>query len=71
MVLIGDGGVGKTTFTKRHVTGHFIKPYHPTKGAEVTPISFSTTHGDITFDIWDTAGQEKFGSLRDVYYINA
>jgi len=21
--MIGDGGVGKTTFTKRHVTGHF------------------------------------------------
>ncbi len=23
VVLIGDGGVGKTTFVKRHITGEF------------------------------------------------
>lgn len=23
VVLIGDGGVGKTTFVKRHITGQF------------------------------------------------
>ena len=26
--------------------------------------------GRISFDVWDTAGQEKFGGLRDGYYIN-
>jgi len=26
--------------------------------------------GNIVFDVWDTAGQEKFGGLRDGYYIN-
>lgn len=26
--------------------------------------------GPIQFDVWDTAGQEKFGGLRDGYYIN-
>ena len=26
--------------------------------------------GNIQFDVWDTAGQEKFGGLRDGYYIN-
>jgi len=25
--LVGDGGVGKTTFTKRHQTGEFEKKY--------------------------------------------
>lgn len=25
----------------------------------------------IQFDVWDTAGQEKFGGLRDGYYINS
>eukprot|EP01094_Clydonella_sp_ATCC50884_P029894 TRINITY_DN9542_c0_g1_i1.p1 TRINITY_DN9542_c0_g1~~TRINITY_DN9542_c0_g1_i1.p1 ORF type:complete len:134 (-),score=22.10 TRINITY_DN9542_c0_g1_i1:213-614(-) len=24
---------------------------------------------DMTFNMWDTAGQEKFGGLRDGYYI--
>jgi GTPase SAR1 family protein len=27
LVLVGDGGTGKTTFVKRHVTGEFDKPY--------------------------------------------
>ena len=26
-VLVGDGGVGKTTFVKRHITGEFEKKY--------------------------------------------
>ena len=25
--------------------------------------------GAIRFNVWDTAGQEKFGGLRDGYYI--
>ncbi len=27
IVLVGDGGVGKTTFVKRHQTGEFEKKY--------------------------------------------
>ena len=71
LVVIGDGGVGKTTFVKRHLTGEFQKPYIPTKGAECNVIDFYTNHGKIRFHIWDTAGQEKFGNLRECYYIGA
>ncbi|ANZ75298.1 BA75_02728T0 [Komagataella pastoris] len=39
-------------------------------GVEVHPLSFHTNCGPITFNVWDTAGQEKFGGLRDGYYIN-
>jgi len=27
LVMVGDGGVGKTTFVKRHLTGEFEKEY--------------------------------------------
>lgn len=27
LILVGDGGVGKTTFVKRHLTGEFEKRY--------------------------------------------
>ena len=27
LVLVGDGGVGNTTFVKRHLTGEFEKKY--------------------------------------------
>jgi small GTP-binding protein len=40
-----------------------------TLGVEVHPLSFSTNFGTIVFNVWDTAGQEKFGGLRDGYYI--
>ena len=40
-------------------------------GVEVHPIVFYTTRGPIKFNVWDTAGQEKFGGLRDGYYIQA
>jgi len=70
LVLVGDGGTGKTTFVKRHLTGEFEKKYVATLGVDVHPLPFYTNHGPVVFDVWDTAGQEKFGGLRDGYYIN-
>ncbi|BHF72741.1 hypothetical protein SprV_0401581200 [Sparganum proliferum] len=69
LVLVGDGGTGKTTFVKRHLTGEFEKKYVATLGVEVHPLTFHTNRGQIKFNVWDTAGQEKFGGLRDGYYI--
>eukprot|EP00850_Spirogloea_muscicola_P019518 SM000192S04913 [mRNA] locus=s192:209170:212232:+ [translate_table: standard] len=70
LIIVGDGGTGKTTFVKRHLTGEFEKRYEPTIGVEVHPLDFYTNHGRIRFYCWDTAGQEKFGGLRDGYYIH-
>lgn len=69
LILVGDGGVGKTTFVKRHLSGEFEKKYVATLGVEVHPLVFHTNRGPIKFNCWDTAGQEKFGGLRDGYYI--
>lgn len=46
-----------------------INIYLATLGVEVHPLTFHTTRGQIRFNVWDTAGQEKFGGLRDGYYI--
>eukprot|EP00605_Chrysophyceae_sp_TOSAG23-4_P001955 GSChrysophyteH1.ASY1.ANO1.2166.1 assembled CDS len=69
LILIGDGGVGKTTFVRRHMTGEFEKRYVPTRGVEVYPMPFTTNLGPIVFNVWDTAGQERYGGLRDGYYV--
>merc|ERR1712083_96068 len=71
LILVGDGGTGKTTFVKRHESGEFEKAYEPTIGVEVHPLDFHTNYGALRFYCWDTAGQEKFGGLREGYYIHA
>ncbi|KAJ6236325.1 gtp-binding nuclear protein ran [Anaeramoeba flamelloides] len=71
IVIVGDGAVGKTTYVNRHLTGEFRKEYLATVGAEVHPLVFYTNFGPVLLNIWDTAGQEVFGGLRDGYYIGA
>lgn len=65
LMLVGDGGTGKMTFVKRHLTGGLEKKYIATLGVEVHRFMFHTNRLPVT------AGQEKFGGLRDGYYIQA
>lgn len=71
IVLLGDGGSGKTAFIHRHLTGDFQRKYIATLGVDVHPLLFHTNRGTVVLDCWDTAGQEKFGGLRDGYYTEA
>jgi GTP-binding nuclear protein Ran len=43
--------------------------YVHTLGVEVHPIHVNTNKGPMVFNIWDSAGQDKYGGLRDGYYI--
>lgn len=45
----------------------FLASLAATIGVEVHPLDFHTNCGKIRFYCWDTAGQEKFGGLRDGY----
>ncbi len=71
IVLVGDGGVGKTTWVKRHSTGDFEQKYIPTMGVDVFPLTFHTTKGPVCMNVWDCAGQEKYNGLGPGYYIGA
>jgi len=65
-ILVGDGGVGKTTYLTKLLTDEFRKNYVATLGVEVRPVVVKNT----TFNVWDCAGQEKFSGLKDGYYID-
>ncbi len=71
IVLVGNKGVGKSTFLKRHRTGEFDPKYIATMGVDVTPLTFHTTEGDIIFKVWDCAGDPNFRGLGDAYYQQA
>ncbi|KAH0506032.1 GTP-binding nuclear protein Ran [Microtus ochrogaster] len=63
--------VGKMTFVRYHWTGEFEKKYVATLGVEVHLLIVYTNRGPIKSNVWDTAGQEKFRSLRHGYSIQA
>lgn len=69
-ILVGDGGVGKTAFVRRHLTGEFQQIYTPTLGVDVHPLVFNTNTPtkQVRFNVWDCAGQEKFSGLGSGYY---
>ncbi len=60
VILVGDGGVGKSTYVQRLIEGTFDKRYIATMGADVKPFVLETDKGLVQFNIWDCAGQEKF-----------
>lgn len=69
--LVGDGGVGKTTWLNKVILGKFEERYIATLGVEVHLIDIQTNKGLICLNVWDCAGQYKFSGLREGYYKNA
>jgi len=71
-IVVGDGGVGKTALTLRFSKGFFTEDYKMTIGVDfhVKTISIDANEGPIRskLQIWDTGGQERFSSIRPMYY---
>jgi len=71
VVLLGDTGVGKSSLVLRFVTNNF-KPYsESTIGASFMSKMIMVDDTPIKYQIWDTAGQEKYHSLAPMYYRGA
>ncbi|MFX1501332.1 MAG: GTP-binding protein, partial [Promethearchaeota archaeon] len=71
-IVVGDGGVGKTALTLRFSKGFFTEDYKMTIGVDfhVKTINIDALEGPIRakLQIWDTGGQERFSSIRPMYY---
>jgi small GTP-binding protein len=68
IVLIGDGGVGKTAIRERYLGKGFKAEYLLTIGADFAMREDEIKGVPIRYQIWDLAGQQRFDSVREVYY---
>lgn len=71
VALVGETGVGKTCIAVRFVSNSFSQQTPSTSGAAFLRKTLVIDDQPIKFQIWDTAGQEKFRSLTPMYYRSA
>ncbi|XP_072512932.1 ras-related protein Rab-9A-like [Salminus brasiliensis] len=68
VILLGDGGVGKSSLMNRYVSNKFDTHLFHTIGVEFLNKELEVDGRMVTLQIWDTAGQERFRSLRTPFY---
>ena len=59
ILVVGDGGVGKSTMIQRLITGHFV-PMKITIGTDLLVFNTIVGNMDIKLQIWDFAGEKRF-----------
>ena len=66
-MVLGQASVGKSALTIRCVTGQFSEEYDPTiEDSYYCTINVNDRKWDL--DIYDTAGQEEYASMTNLYY---
>lgn len=72
IILIGDGGVGKTSLRRRFMGQSIETNYIETIGADLAiknlKIEVNANVIPIQYQIWDLSGQYIFSGIRPLYY---
>ena len=71
IIILGEGGVGKTTLLLRYTTGKFSDDTKMTIGTDFFTKKVKYEHGDcdvyLRLVLWDFAGEERFRFLLSDY----
>ncbi len=68
ILLLGDGGVGKTSLLRRFIHNTFDQDYHSTIGVQFMTKIVKFHNKTVKLVIWDIAGQSKHTTYRHLYY---
>lgn len=68
VVILGDGGVGKTSLLNKFVEKTFEQDYKSTIGTNIMRIDYKVMENvTVGFALWDLAGQQFFQKVRTMY----
>jgi len=60
ILILGDSGVGKTSLMNQYVKQKFTQQYRATVGADFMSKDVVVDDKQVSLQIWDTAGQDRF-----------
>ena len=71
IVVLGDGGVGKTAIIQHLLGKQFTSSYLLTIGADISTYQLPYEGKILSLQLWDLAGQVRFNIVRNLYYSGA
>jgi len=71
LVLVGEGGVGKSSLIVRFADKTFVEEDIASIGADFKVKFLNVNKSRLKLQIWDTAGQEKFRQMTSSYFAGA
>ena len=71
LILLGDAGVGKTSIIQRYNEDKFEDNIVTTLSSNFLEKEVNISHQNVILELWDTAGQEEFRSVTQIFVKNA
>ena len=68
VILVGEGGVGKTCIIHRYIENTFDENTKNTLGESFLSKTIEIDDQVISLEIWDTVGGEKYRSLSKIFF---